>query len=294
MQIPQKLTLPTLTINDLLIDREDSRAMCRETQAISAMGWYTNLHGHHVDIRAMRDAATQGRVAYRPGMISQVGAPRHAQVHTFVTNQTTLAVAEARLAQGYRVAIFNLASAVSPGGGWLKGSQAQEESLARASVLVHTIRDDEFYFDQTHQRNPFYNDTVIVSPGVPFFRRHNGQFVDTPWQADVITSAAVHAKAVRKYMPYREGEIVPIMRQRTQKVFQLATTLDADILILGAWGCGAFGNDPEVIAQIMEDTMQVVDMRRFVAIDYAVVDLYDPPLNYTAFAKRFDGRVFGG
>lgn len=294
MQSPQKLILPTLTMDDLLMEKEASKSMCRETQAISAIGWYTNAHGQLVDIRGMRDAAMQGRVAYRPGRMPQVGAPRHAQVHTYVTNQTTLAVAEARLAQGYRVAIFNLASAVSPGGGWLKGSQAQEESLARSSALVYTIRDDEFYFDQTHWQNPFYNDTVIVSPGVPFFRHHNGQFIDTPWQADVITSAAVHAKAVRKYLPERAGEIAPTMRQRTQKVFEVATTLDADILILGAWGCGAFGNYPDQIAQIMEDTMQVVDMRRFVAIDFAVVDLYDPPLNYTAFAMRFDNQVFGG
>jgi uncharacterized protein (TIGR02452 family) len=115
-----------------------------------------------------------------------------------------------------------------------------------------------------------------------------------PWQADVITSAAVHAKAVHAYMPERVDEIGPTMRQRTQKAFEVATTLDADILILGAWGCGAFGNDPDQIAQIMHDMMRVVDMRRFVAIDFAVVDLYDPPLNYTAFATRFDGRVFGG
>jgi len=44
----------------------------------------------------------------------------------------------------------------------------------------------------------------------------------------------------------------------------------------------------------MRDMMDVVDMRRFVAIDFAVADMYDPPLNYQAFARRFDGMVFGG
>jgi uncharacterized protein (TIGR02452 family) len=294
MTTPEKLTLPTLTLDTLIMSRHASAIMCHETEGISARGWYTNAHGGHVDIRAARDAATQGRVAYRPGVTPMMGAPRHAQVPTFVYNQTTLAVAEARVAQGYRVAILNLASAVSPGGGWLNGSQAQEESLARASALVYTLRDDEFYFDTTHRRNPFYNDTVLISPAVPFFRHHNGQFIDTPWQADVITSAAVHANAVRTYMPERAGEIALHMEYRTQKVFQVATTLDADILILGAWGCGAFGNNPEVIAQIMADMMFVVDMRRFAAIDFAVADMYDPPLNYRAFARRFDGQVFGG
>lgn len=294
MTTPNKLMLPTLTLDSLIMERQASAMMCHETQAIAARGWYTNMHGVQVDIRAARDAATQGRIAYRPGVTPAVGAPRHAQVYTFVYNQTTLAVAEARIAQGYRVAILNLASAVSPGGGWLKGSQAQEESLARASALVYTLRDDEFYFETTHHTNPFYNDTVLVSPAVPFFRHHNGQFIDTLWQADVITSAAVHAKAVQRYMPDRVGEIALHMEYRTHKVFQAATTLDADILILGAWGCGAFGNNPEVIAQIMRDMMHVVDMRRFAAIDFAVADMYAPPLNYLAFARRFDGMVFGG
>ncbi len=294
MNTPQPLTLPTLTRETLLMSKPASISMCHETQAIAARGWYTNMHGVQVDIRAARDGATQGRVSYRPGVAPAVGSPRHAHVYTFVYNQTTIAVAEARVAQGYRVAILNLASAVSPGGGWLNGSQAQEESLARASTLVHSLRDDEFYFDTSHHRNPFYNDTVIVSPAVPFFRHHEGQFIDTPWHADVITSAAVHAKAVHRYMPERSHEIALHMQYRTQKVFQVATTLDADILILGAWGCGAFHNNPNDIAQIMRDMMDVVDMRRFVAIDFAVADLYAPPLNYLAFARRFDGQVFGG
>lgn len=292
MTTPQKLTLPTLTLDTLIMPRRASAIMCHETQDISAQGYYINADGVQVDIRAARDAATQGRVAYRPGITPMIGAPRHAQVATFVYNQTTLAVAEARVAQGYRVAILNFASATSPGGGWLHGARAQEETLARSSTLVHSLRDDAFYFDMTHHTNPFYNDTVLVSPAVPFFRHHNGQFIDTPWQADVITSAAVHAKAVHTYMSDRVGEIALHMEYRTQKVFQVATTLDADILILGAWGCGAFGNDPELIAQMMAEMMHVVDMRRFAAIDFAVADMYDPPLNYQAFASRFDGRMF--
>jgi uncharacterized protein (TIGR02452 family) len=129
---------------------------------------------------------------------------------------------------------------------------------------------------------------------VPFFRHHNGQFLDTPWLGDVITSAAVHADAVRKFLPERVGEIEATMRQRAEKVFQVATTLDADILILGAWGCGAFGNEPDAIAQIMYDTMHIVDMRRYVAIDFAVADLKNPLENYPAFAQRFEGGEFGG
>jgi uncharacterized protein (TIGR02452 family) len=265
-----------------------------ETRQFTEQGWYTNAKGQTVDIHALRDAATHGSVTYRPGDTPAVGAPRYAHVHTFMHNQTTLAVAETRVTQGYRVAILNFASATSPGGGWLDGARAQEESLARSSTLVHALRDDEMYRNPAHRRNPFYDDTVIVTPNVPFFRQHNGQIIEKPWLADVITSAAVMAKAVRTYMPERVDEIGATMRQRTEKVFRIATTLDADILILGAWGCGAFGNAPEDIAQIMYDTLQLVDMRRFVAVDFAVADLFDPQVNYLAFAKWFDQGVFGG
>ena len=294
MNVPEKLNLPTLTLEELLMQRHVAVKMGHETQQITEQGKYTNARGQTVDIRALRDAATHGRVTYQPGETPPVGAPRHTHVHTYMHNQTTLAVAEARVAHGYRVAILNFASATTPGGGWLYGARAQEESLARSSTLVHAIRDDEMYQNEAHQTNPFYDDTVILTPNVPFFRQHNGQILDTPWQGDVITCAAVMADAVRRYMPMRVGEIGATMRQRTEKVFRIATTLDADILILGAWGCGAFGNAPEEIAQIMYDTMQIVDMRRFVAIDFAVADLFDPQVNYPAFAKWFDQSVFGG
>ena len=294
MNVPKKLNLPTLTLKELLMERNVAAKMGHETQQIMEQGWYTNARGQTVDIRALRDAATHGSVTYQPGETPPVGAPPHTHVHTFMHNQTTLAVAEARVAQGYRVAILNFASATTPGGGWLYGARAQEESLARSSTLVHAIRDDAMYANEAHQTNPFYDDTVIVTPNVPFFRHHNGQILDTPWQGDVITCAAVMADAVRRYMPMRVGEIGATMRQRTEKVFRIATTLDADILILGAWGCGAFGNNPEDIAQIMYDTMQIVDMRRFVAIDFAVADVKDALENYPAFATRFDQGVFGG
>lgn len=294
MNVPNELTLPVLTLNELLMQPNVAADLGHETQQITEQGKYTNARGQTVDIRALRDAATQGSVTYQPGETPPVGAPRYTHVHTYMHNQTTLAIAEARVAHGYRVAILNFASATTPGGGWLYGARAQEESLARSSTLVHAIRDDATYKNDTHRRNPFYNDTVIVTPNVPFFRHHNGQILDTPWQGDVITCAAVMADAVRRYMPMRVGEIGATMRQRTEKVFRIATTLDADILILGAWGCGAFGNNPEDIAQIMYDTMQIVDMRRFVAIDFAVADVKDALENYPAFATRFDKGVFGG
>ena len=67
---------------------------------------------------------------------------------------------------------------------------------------------------------------MIVTRGVPFFRTHAGVFLDAPWYGDVVTSAAVKANSVYRYMPERAGEIAPHMRTRLLAICQAATTLD--------------------------------------------------------------------
>jgi uncharacterized protein (TIGR02452 family) len=150
------------------------------------------------------------------------------------------------------------------------------------------------YTDRTLRDDGFYSDTVIVTPKVPFFRHQHGQILDTPWFADVITCAAVNARKVRAVKPERAAEIEPAMRRRIHKVFQVATTLDADILILGAWGCGAFKNEGTEIARAMYDTLKLVDMRHFKAIDFAIPAARGSMKNFDAFAQWFDGKVFRG
>lgn len=294
MTAPGTLSLPLLTLEEQLMNRGKAYALGHETLKITEQGWYINTKGHKVDIQILRDEATHGRVAYRPDQTPTVGKAKYTHVHTYMQKQTTLTVAALRIAQGHSVAILNFASATTPGGGWLAGARVQEESLARSSTLVHALRDDAMYTDRSLRDDGFYSDTVIVTPKVPFFRHQNGQILDTPWLADVITCAAVNAKKVQFKMPDRAAEIEPAMRRRIHKVFQVATTLDADILILGAWGCGAFKNEGTEIARAMYDTLQLVDMRRFKAIDFAIPAARGSTKNFDAFENWFDDKTFGG
>ena len=278
-----------LTIDTLLLSRKSAARLGKATKDIVARGWYFNEFERQIDIAAARDTAKLDQVAYRPGQPIATHPVRHAQFHTAVFNQPTLTVAHARHLQGHRVALLNFASPITPGGGWLRGARAQEESLARASALAHCLSDDIWYYDSRHARNPFYDDTVIVTPRVPFFRQHEGDLLATPWQADVLTTAAVHARAVRHYMPGRESEIPRIMLGRAIAMLRAACTLDADVLVLGAWGCGNFGNAPTLIATVFREAFNLVDMRTFAQIDFAVADLRTPPLFYQAFAQMFGG-----
>jgi uncharacterized protein (TIGR02452 family) len=276
----------------LLLSRKSAARLGRATKDIVERGWYFNEFERQVDIAAARDAAKLDQVAYRPGQPIAMRPIRHAQFHTAVFNQPTLAVAQARHQQGHRVAVLNFASPTSPGGGWLHGSRSQEAALARASALAHCLGDDAWYGDPRHARNPFYDDTVIVTPRVPFFRNHEGDLLALPWHADVITAAAVHAHAVRRYLPGRESEIPRIMLARALAVYRAARTLDADVLVLGAWGCGNLGNDPTLMATVFREALNLVDMRTFAQIDFAVADLHTPPANYLTFARTFNGKGF--
>ena len=294
MNAPEKLDLPQLTLEEQLMDREMAYALGHETLTIAEQGWYINAKGHKVDIQALRDAATHGKKAYRPDQTPTVGTAKYTHFHTYMQRQTALTVAALRIGQGHSVAILNFASATTPGGGWLAGARVQEESLARSSTMVYALRNHPMYTDRSLRDDGFYSDTVIVTPKVPFFRHQNGQILDTPWLADVITCAAVNARKVRAEKPERAAEIEPAMRRRIHKVFQVATTLDADILIHGAWGCGAFKNEGTEIARAMHDTLQLVDMRHFKAIDFAIPAARGSMKNFDAFAPWFDDKTFGG
>ena len=161
-----------------------------------------------------------------------------------MTAETTLAAA-ARLAAAApdEVACLNFASAHKPGGGWLSGAQAQEESLARASALVAALASvPEYHAYHRRHRDPLYTDRVVHSPGVPVFRDDEGRFVD-PYRVAFLTAAAPHAGHLREPV-----DLPAVLRRRAGRVLAVAHRHSHRRLVLGAWGCGVFRNDPRQVA----------------------------------------------
>ena len=148
------------------------------------------------------------------------------QTSVEVTGETTLQAA-ARLSEFHPLCL-NFASAKNPGGGFLSGSQAQEESLARSSGL--------------------YSDYMAYSPSVPIFRRDDGVLLETPFQASFVTAPAVNAGAVAQNEPQNVKFINSTLAARLDKLLWLARQHGHKTLVLGAWGCGVFGNEPPNIA----------------------------------------------
>lgn len=150
--------------------------------------------------------------------------------------------------------MLNFASATKPGGGFLNGQSAQEESIARSSALYPSIaRHREMYDHGVQHPTPFSSDYMIYSPSVPFFRDDSGQLLEQPVSASVITAAAVDASRI----PDRgmQCQIDRTMKNRMRKVIELAAEQQNRVLVLGAFGCGVFGNDPNRVAQIQRELL---------------------------------------
>jgi uncharacterized protein (TIGR02452 family) len=130
-------------------------------------------------------------------------------------------------------------------------TSAQEESLARSSGLYFSLNQcPEHYAFHRAERTCLYSDRMIYSPVCPVVRDDAGTWLPEPYVVDFITSPAPNAGAVRQNEPANCEHIEPVLRERAGKILALATYRQCDALVLGAWGCGVFKNDPGTVAKI--------------------------------------------
>ncbi len=193
-----------------------------------------------------------------------------------VKNEGTFTTAR-RLVERFgpdKVAALNFASAKNPGGGFLSGSQAQEESLARASALYACLLPHSTYYDTNRKANLLYTDHMIVSPQVPVFRDDQDNLIDEPWKVTIITSPAPNAGAVAKNDPVLVPSVETTLRRRAEQILSAAVLFDQTALVLGAWGCGVFKNDPKVVAQIFGEMLlgDGAFAKAFEHVAFAVLD----------------------
>ena len=231
--------------------------MAEETVAITRRGSYEPEPGRVVDFRdavqrclattrfVSADEAAQLRDA------AAASAPSGPATAVEVVGETTLA-AIARLLHGHAgpVAALNFASAKNAGGGFLNGSEAQEESLARSSALYALLLTaEEFYLGHRASRSLLYTDAMILSPACPIFRDDDGFLLSNPHVASFITSAAPNAGAVADNARHELPLLPAVLQRRAECVLALAASEGYRQLVLGAWGCGVFRNDPALVAR---------------------------------------------
>jgi uncharacterized protein (TIGR02452 family) len=206
-------------------------------------------------------------------------------------NETTLqAVADLYAAGERDVAALNFASARNPGGGFLGGSQAQEESLARSSALYPSLmRAWPYYEHHRLAKSLLYTDAAILSPECPVFRDDDGSLLPVPHPVHFITCAAPNAGAVRARQPEDASRVPEVLLRRAEGVLALAASQRYPVLVLGAWGCGVFQNDPRVVAGVFRELLLGARQwaRRFSVIRLAVFDAAPQTSTFAAFEQAF-------
>jgi uncharacterized protein (TIGR02452 family) len=189
-----------------------------------------------------------------------------AETRIQVCNETTLQAALRLMERGLRPLALNFANGVHPGGGFLSGARAQEEVLCRCSALHQTLVNDPMYEAHSERPRPDSTDWAIYSPDVPIFRKDDGTVLDQPWLLSFISCAAPYAPALGHV------EASELLRRRIYRTLAIARAFGHEVLVLGAWGCGAFGNDPRRTAEDFREALENDFNGAFSDIAFAIAD----------------------
>ena len=201
---------------------------------------------------------------------------------------------------GSKVAVMNFANAFYAGGAVENGAGAQEECLCRTSTLYpllyrKSLR-DSFYKYHHDKNSPMASDSLIYTEGVVICKTDEDlpqRMAREDWvEVDVITIAApdlrgsgnMHFDLVNGGASMHDAELFGYHVKRAIHMLTVAAAKGADVLVLGAFGCGAFQNNPEVVARAYKVAIQEFP-KVFKKIEFAV---FCPPggsKDYDVFSK---------
>lgn len=242
---------------------------------------------------------------YAPGdkpQISSVGNTRSTKIS--VTAERTFQAAK-RLTEKYggekRIAVHNFASATNPGGGVTRGSSAQEEALCRCSTLYPCLNTDklfeEYYSMHKKRHDVRYTDACIYTPDITVFKTDTAfpeLIPESEWfSVDILTCAAPNLRSEPynsmnpgKGAPVKmtDSELLSLHKKRGRHILGIAAENGDDILVLGAFGCGAFRNDPQIVARAYKELLPEFE-GMFDEIVFAVYCTPDNTKNFDTFKR---------
>lgn len=197
------------------------------------------------------------------------------------------------------VLVLNLASPVHPGGGVRRGANAQEEDLCRKSSLLLSLesRHAAKYYEYNKKLNSYMgSDAMMFTPEVEIIRDENGALLYETVVVAVLTCAAPKITPGREGMS--EGEYQDMVYNRIMGMLKCAAYFGYRNLVLGAWGCGAFGNDAHVISDLFYRALKEMKFNGmpekdfFRRIDFAVLDRTAQQYNFKEFHRNFTSAAF--
>lgn len=265
-------------------NRDIRARVALETLKILESGYYTNHLGTTIDINEDLKIAINNTVLYKPNTFANIEdehekirnekEPKMSNIE--ITDETTICAARRLVAdEGFdKVVCLNFASAKNPGGGFLSGSQAQEESLARSSGLYPCISQMKEMYDYNWGiKTCLYSDYMIYSPKVPVFRDDNNKLLNEAFLTSFITAPAVNAGVVMEREKGSTEKIHSVMINRIKKILLIAALNNNKAIVLGAYGCGVFRNKAEDVAEYFRKVLNEDGYK--LLFDKVVFAIYD-------------------
>ncbi|MBO9608419.1 MAG: TIGR02452 family protein [Paenibacillaceae bacterium] len=262
--------------------KQSRKETAQETLQIQLQGFY-KYEGRRIDFAEAQKHSEEGSRLISPeegaALVRDLPTMSAEGPHAVcsVANESTVkAIMDHTEAGKDRVGVLNFASAKNAGGGFLNGAMAQEESLAASSGLYGTLlRHPAYYTVNRACRSMMYTDYAIYSPEVVFFRDDRYALLPRPVVASVLTLPAVNYGQVMQ-KGEDSGVAERVMKDRMRLALAIFANMEAKHLILGAYGCGVFRNDPMKVARWWRELLEDEHMGTlFMDVRFAVLDAKD-------------------
>ena len=258
---------------EVKLSRAEKVSIFKDTCKIISDGKYV-LNNSEVNIKQSVEQSIANTVLYKESEIIPT-----IEVVNEKTNQACMRL----LSEGKQnIAALNFASGHSVGGSVLIGSSAQEEDLCRSSSLYQSLETKTDFYSKNSYDKIKYTDDIIYSPDVVFFKDDDFNLLESPFKVSVITSPAPNLRDVGDKINF---DIEFVLRKRILKILRIAELNNHKNLVLGAWGCGAFYNDVNMVATIFKECLQLNPC--FEHICFAVFDTVPGTTLYSTFKNIF-------
>ena len=246
--------------------KKDKVSIARETVKIIDDGYFM-LDDQKISIKPELQHSLNNTRIYKPKQKLKIE----------VTQETTLSCCKRLIdEEEQNICALNFASAVHPGGGFLRGAIAQEEHLCYNSGLYHCLKNNiDFYKVNIENSSALWTNHLIYSYGVPVFRNDNDDLIN-PFYISFITSPAPNTTQLTKE---EESEVDNVLNERISQILSVAAREGHRVLVLGSFGCGVFGNDPVKVARLFALNLMFFKY----AFDRVVFAIYSNGQNTTNF-----------
>ena len=271
-----------------------SKNTAKETLLILDKGGFTSPSGTWVELKNELKNAVDNTLLYTPDQLTNLlkrslGKGKSC-IKFEVSSETTQASAH-RLVVKEGVSdlvLLNFASARNVGGGFLNGAKAQEEDLARCSGLYPCLLTQPQYYEANRRQSSLlYTDHIIYSPKVPWFRINSHDAPDQLFLASVITAPAPNAGQFLRQKQGNPSDLGKCLKRRCGMILAVANENNHRNLLLGAWGCGAFSNNPDMVADAFAYWLESDFSDAFDRVVFAVYENSGYGSKLKTFRNRF-------